>query len=137
MRLTRLKSFRGGWMGEAKRRKLVDSNYGKIRHPHPLAVKLQQRVSESLQSFFQSSYQAQGRGLAIRSTRNRDALDYFSLEELEAETLSGIPSQAAQQIRAVIEQYDPEREGLLFDFNHALADGAIKIQRIRFPFGEV
>jgi len=126
-------------MGEAKRRKLVDSNYGKIRHPHPLAMKLQQRVSESLQSFFQSSYQAQGRGLAIRSTRNRDALDYFSLEELEAETLSlsGIPSQATQQIRAVIEQYDPEREGLLFDFNHALMDGAIKIQRIRFPFGEV
>ena len=124
-------------MGEAKRRKLVDSNYGKIRHPHPLAVKLQQRVSESLQSFFQSSYQAQGRGLAIRSTRNRDALDYFSLEELEAETLSGIPSQGAQQIRAMIEQYDPEREGLLFDFNHALVDEAIKIQRIRFPFGEV
>jgi len=126
-------------MGEAKRRKLADSNYGKIRHPHPLTVKLQQRVSESLQSFFQSSYQARGRGLAIRSTMNREALDYFSLEELEAETLSlsGIPSQATQQIRAVIEQYDPEREGLLFDFNHALMDGAIKIQRIRFPFGEV
>lgn len=124
-------------MGEAKRRKLADSNYGKIRHPHPLAVKLQQRVSESLQSFFQSSYRIQGRGLAIRSTMNGEALDYFSLEELEAETLSGIPAQSAQQVRAVIEQYDPEREGLLFDFNHALVDGAIKIQRIRFPFGEV
>lgn len=119
-------------MGEAKRRKLADSNYGKIRQPNPSGAKLQHRASEYLRSFFQSSYQMQGRGLAIRSTMNRDALDYFSVEELEVETLSGIPAHAAQQIREAVEQYDPEREGLLFDFNSAFAGEAVKIQRIKF-----
>lgn len=92
--------------------KLADSNYGKVRQANLSDAKSKHRVLEYL-SFFQSSYPVQGRGLTIRCMVNREALDYFSVEELEAETLSGIPAHAAQQMREVMEQYDPEREGLL------------------------